>query len=121
MGQSAASGYRHLEHDPGGEGGVALEVPVEGAVGMVLRDEPEFRSPVVGHPVAGEEPQDVVVTKEDGVVDLGLSEPKVFALLREFLDCHRLSLKPAGKDTAVAALPDALPHLHTAGQRPLLQ
>ena len=77
MSQPAAGGDGHLQHHPGGEGVKVVEVVVEGAVGVVLRDEPELCHAVVGHHVTGKEPQDVVVPKEDGVVDLGLAEPGV--------------------------------------------
>ena len=90
--QTATGGDRHLQHDPGGEGVEVVEVVEEGAVGMVLRDEPEFRNPVVGYHVAGKEPQDVVVTKEDGVVDLGLSEPRVLVARGKLFHGYQFAL-----------------------------
>ena len=32
-------------------------------MGVVLRDQPEFRHPVAGYSIAGEEPQDVIVAE----------------------------------------------------------
>ena len=77
VGKAATDREGHLEHGPKVEGLTVVEMVEEGAKGVVLRDEPELRHSVIGHHIAGKETKDVVMAKKDGVIDLGLSEPRV--------------------------------------------
>ena len=118
MSKPAARGYRHLEHHLWGHGLLNEEV-VERPKLVVLSDEPQLRDSVVGDHVTGKESENVVVTQEERVVDLGLPTPRFLVAGEEFLHGDGLPLVVAEVDLAVATVPDEFRDLDGAGDRPL--
>ena len=111
--EPAAHRYGHLEHDFGGDGLLHEEV-VQRPKLMILGDEPKLRDSVVGHHVARKETQDVVVTQEQRVVDLGLATPRLFVAGKELLHGDWFALVVAEVDLSVAPVPDELGDLDGA-------
>ena len=118
VGQPRARGYGHLEHHLGRHCLLHEEV-VERAKVVVLGDEPQLRHAVVGHHVAGKEPEDVVVAQEEGVVDLGLAAPRFLVAGEKLFHGHRFSLVVAKVHLPVATVADELCDFYRAGDRPL--
>ena len=118
MSEPAARGYCHLEHHLWGHGLLDEEV-VERPKLVVLRDEPQLRDAIVGDHVAGKEPENVVVTQEERVVDFCLPTPRFLVAGEEFLHGDGLPLVVAEVDLAVATVPDEFGDLDGAGDRPL--
>lgn len=63
--------------------------------------------------------ENVLVSHQDGLVDLRLSGPTGFIGGEENFDGHLLSPPPAHPHLSVAPLPDLLHHLDLLGYRPL--
>ena len=88
--------------------GLLVEIVKERAVRVVLCDKPQLCHSVIRDHIAGKEPEDVVVSKENRVVDLRLSEPRLVVARRKFLDGNVLALVVTDKDLAKATTADRL-------------
>jgi hypothetical protein len=96
-----------------------LEVVVEGAPLVVIRDEEHLGPGAGALYVGGNEAENVVVPHEDRLVDLGLAEPGCLLEGEEDLDRDLLAAPTGEPDLAVAALAHALGQGQLLGDGPL--
>lgn len=98
-----------------------LQVVVQRAVLVVVGDEEELREGAGAFDVGRDEAEDVLVSHQDSLVDLRLSEPAGFLSGEEDFDGDLLSPPASEPHLAVATLPDLTDHLDLLGDGPLHQ
>lgn len=116
--QAAGDGKANCDHLVVTQVG-AVQMVVERAELIVMSDEPQLRAWVPRRHVRPDVAQNVLVTQQDGAVDLCFALPRFLVAAEENFDGNVLAVPDGAPHFAVAAAANAFRKRHLTGQRAL--